>query len=289
MDAFLAKRLMQIGQFSVSTGEVLLFLAILVATWLVSRLFRRSVDRIGRRAGEQSAPAYYAVGRIGHYVIIVVGVLLALQMAGVNLASLAVAAGAIGIGVGLGLQQTVNNFVSGLILLFERSLKVGDFVELENGLQGRVREINVRTTWITTNDNLDVVVPNSLLTNNTLTNWTLNQTVRRLRVPFGVAYGTDKDKVRQVVLEGAARASQDMGIAGLREPEVWLVGFGDSALNFELLAWVGRDQLNSPGRTRAAYLWEIESSLRRNGIEIPFPQRDLHLRSGFEKFVSAAR
>ena len=282
---FLGTELISIGQVHISLDDVLLFVFVLVATWVISRIFRRSVDRIGRGADETNAPAYYAVGRIGHYVIIIAGLAVALQMSGVDLGSLAVAAGAIGIGIGLGLQQTVNNFVSGIILLFERSLKVGDFVELDNGLQGRVREINVRTTLITTNQNLDVVVPNAILTNNMLTNWTLNETVRRIHVPFGVAYGSDKDQVRAAVLEGAARAATAMGIEGVRDPEVWLVGFGDSSLNFELVAWVGRMQVNSPGRTRAAYLWEIETSLREHHIEIPFPQRDLHLRSGFEKLA----
>lgn len=274
--------LIRIGEVRIGVDDLLLFLLVVAATWGVSRLFRRSVDRIGRSAGAANRPAYYAIGRIGHYLIVLIGIAMALQIAGVKLSSLAVAAGAIGIGIGLGLQQTVNNFFSGIILLFERSLKVGDFVELDNGLQGRVREINVRTTLINTNDNLDVVVPNSILTNNMLTNWTLNENIRRIRVPFGVAYGTDKDKVRKAVLEGARKVAERVGIAGVREPEVWLVGFGDSSLNFELLAWVGRDQVNAPGRTRAAYLWEIESSLREHGIEIPFPQRDLHLRSGFE-------
>jgi small-conductance mechanosensitive channel len=192
-------------------------------------------------------------------------------------------AGAIGIGIGLGLQQAMNNFVAGVILLFERSVKVGDFIELERGLQGTVREINMRSTLLTTNDNLDVVVPNSQLTNSVMTNWTMNEASRRVHVPFGVAYHTDKDKVRKAVLEAAHRVARHIHTTGLREPEVWLVGFGDSALNFELVVWVGRESPARPGRTRAQYMWEIETSLREHGIEIPFPQRDLQLRSGFDR------
>lgn len=168
-------------------------------------------------------------------IIIAIGLVLALQGVGINLSSLAVAAGAIGIGIGLGLQQAMNNFFAGLILLFERSVKVGDFIELENGLQGTVREINMRSTVLTTNDNLDVVVPNSLLTNGLLTNWTMNEASRRIHVPFGVAYGTNKDKVRQAALEAAARVADETHATGKRQPQVWLVGFGDSSLNFELV------------------------------------------------------
>ena len=141
----------------------------------------------------------------------------------------------------------------------------------------------MRSTVITTNDNLDVVVPNSMLTNGVITNWTMNEASRRIHVPFGVAYGTEKEKVREAALEAAARVASETHTAGLREPQVWLVGFGDSSLNFELVVWVGRDSVMRPGRTQAQYLWEIETSLRDHGIEIPFPQRDLHLRSGFER------
>jgi small-conductance mechanosensitive channel len=239
--------------------------------------------RIGSRSAEANRPSYYAIGQLGHYVIIVIGLVVAMQGVGINLSSLAVAAGAIGIGIGLGLQQAMNNFISGLILLFERSVKVGDFIELENGLQGTVREINMRSTVINTNDNLDVVVPNSLLTNGVLTNWTMSETSRRIHVPFGVAYGTNKELVRKAGLEAAGRVAKETHASGLRPPEVWLVGFGDSSLNFELVVWVGRESLSRPGRTRARYLWEIETSLGEHGIEIPFPQRDLHLRSGFDR------
>jgi len=281
--AMLNRPLLEVGTLSLSLGSLLIFAAVIVVALLLSILFRRSMRRIGARSADANRPSYYAIGQIGHYVIIVIGIVLALQGIGINLSSLAVAAGAIGIGIGLGLQQAMNNFIAGLILLFERSVKVGDFIELEQGLQGTVREINMRSTVITTNDNLDVVVPNSLLTNGVMTNWTMNEASRRIHVPFGVAYGTDKAKVRKAGLEAAARVAIEMSTTGLRDPQVWLVGFGDSALDFELVVWVGRESLHRPGFTRAQYLWEIETSLREHGIEIPFPQRDLHLRSGFER------
>jgi potassium efflux system protein len=283
LSAVLNRPLLELGSVSISLAGILIFVAVIFVAMLLSMLFRRSMRRIGDRSAEANRPSYYAIGQLGHYVIVVIGLVVALQGVGINLSSLAVAAGAIGIGIGLGLQQAMNNFVAGLILLFERSIKVGDFIELENGLQGTVREINMRSTVITTNDNLDVVVPNSLLTNGVMTNWTMNEASRRIHVPFGVAYGSDKEKVRKAGLEAAARVAAELRTTGLKSPQVWLVGFGDSALDFELVVWVGRESLHRPGFTRAQYMWEIETSLRDHGIEIPFPQRDLHLRSGFER------
>lgn len=271
-----------LGSKQITVASVILVLGILLVTWLLSVALRRSMDRVGSRSAPANRPAYYAIGRIGHYVIVVLGAIIALQSAGIDLSTLAVAAGAIGIGIGLGLQQAVNNFVSGLILLFERSLKVGDFVELENGLQGTVREINVRSTVLTTNDNLDVVVPNSTFTNNVLTNWTMRETNRRIHVPFGVAYGSNKETVRTAALDAAQRVFRNNDLSAVREPQLWLVGFGDSALNFELIVWVGQEFINRPGNTRAQFLWEIETCLRKYEVEIPFPQLDLHLRSGWQ-------
>lgn len=283
--AWLAQPWLTIGGVGISPASILYALALLVAAALLSRLVRRSLQKLGARRAEENRPFYYAIGRVAHYAIIAIALFASLQVVGINLSSLAFAAGAIGVGVGLGLQSVVNNFVSGLILLFERTLKVGDFVELENGLQGTVRSINVRSTVLTTNDNLDIVVPNSQFTSGVLPNWTMSDASRRINVPFGVAYGTDKELVRKAVLEAAARVDATDGRAE-RPAQVWLVGFGDSSLNFELVVWVGRAALQRPGNTRARYNWEIETSLREHGIEIPFPQRDLHLRTGLRPLLA---
>ncbi len=281
LESLLNRGLFTIGSATIRPSSFLFVLLVLLAATVVSRLYRRWMRRAADRGAEANRPAYYAVGRLGHYLIVVVAGMLVLESLGINFASLAVVAGAIGIGVGLGLQAVVNNFVSGLILLFDRSLKVGDFVEMANGLQGTVQSINVRSTVLTTNDNLDVVVPNSLFTSGILTNWTMTNTRRRIHVPFGVAYGSNKELVRRAALEAAARVDAtdlDQG----QPAQVRLVRFGDSSLDFELVVWIGRAAVNRPGSTRAAYMWELETSLREYGIEIPFPQRDLRLRSGFE-------
>jgi small-conductance mechanosensitive channel len=286
LESWLQRDLLAVGPISLRLSTVLSLVLIIAIAVAASRLFRVWMQRIARRGAEGNQPGYYAIGRLGHYTIVVIAAMLVVDSVGVDVTALKFAAGAVGIGVGLGLQSIVNNFVSGLLLLFERTVKVGDFVELDSGLQGTVQAINVRSTVITTNDNLDVVVPNSLFTSGVLTNWTMTQAQRRIHVPFGVAYGSDKEIVRRAALEAAARV--DVGDSDpARAPQVWLVQFGESSLDFELVVWVGRGAVDRPGRTRARYLWELETSLREHGIEIPFPQRDLHLKTGAGKVVAA--
>jgi small-conductance mechanosensitive channel len=155
---------------------------------------------------------------------------------------------------------------------------VGDFVEFSSGVRGEVREINIRYTVITTNDNIDILVPNSEFVSGLVTNWTHGDAYRRLRLPFGVAYGTDKELVRKAGLEAAAAVEHTFTGQPRRAPQVWLVGFGDSSLDFELVVWVIPEAVKRPGAVSAAYYWALETALSKYGIEIPFPQRDLHLR-----------
>lgn len=208
-----------------------------------------------------------------------VAVLVALGSIGIDITALAVFTGAVGVGLGFGLQAIVSNFVAGIILLVERSLKIGDFVELPSGVRGEVREINIRNTVVTTNDNIDIIVPNSEFVNGAVTNWTFQDNYRRLRVPFGVAYGTDKELVRKAGLEAANGVEFTLLDQPKRQPQVWLVAFGDSSLNFELVVWLTPEAVKRPAAVNAAYCWALETALTRHGIEIPFPQRDLHIRS----------
>lgn len=259
----------------VGLGVILLF------AWWVSYMLERALVRLAKRAAtdRMSESGMYALGRIVRYLLWILGSVLGLNFLGFDLASLAVVGGAVGIGVGLGLQNVVSNFVSGIIILLEKTLKVGDFVDLQSGVMGRVAEINLRYTRVTTNDSVDIIVPNSEFTGGRVINWTFGEDFRRIHIPFGVAYGTDKSLVREAGIAAANSVEGTVTTAG-REPDVWLVQFGDSSLNFELVVWVGLASVSSPGRTQARYLWAIEDELRRRGIEIPFPQRDLHVRSG---------
>jgi small-conductance mechanosensitive channel len=278
---FLSEPVFSIGDTALSPARLFVVaLVILLALWL-SRLGERSLRRLVQgRATQLSEGSAYALGRMVRYVLLVGGVLFSLALAGVNFSSLAVIGGALGLGIGIGLQPLFANFVSGVVLLLDRTLKVGDFVDLQSGVRGRVVEIAMRYTRVSTNDSVDVLVPNSEFVNGRVTNWTFDDTSRRLHIPFGVAYGSDKNKVREAGVAAAAKIEGVLLREPGREPDVWLVAFGDNSLNFELVVWVDRSLSGSPGRTQARLLWVLEDELRERGFVIPFPQRDLHVRSG---------
>jgi small-conductance mechanosensitive channel len=273
--------LFSIGEAPVTGGDIVRIALILVVAMLLSRGIRHTIRRFGAGESSGTQASLYTVGRLSHYLIFIFAVIIALSSIGLNFGNLALVAGALSVGIGFGLQSIVNNFVSGLIILFEHSLRVGDYIELDSGLTGTVKSINVRSTLINTNDNIDIVVPNSEFVTARLTNWTLGERVLRVRIPFGVAYGSDKELVKKAALEAAAEVSYTLTNMKGREPDVWLVEYGDSSLNFLLLVWVNRQGARRPTRTKSAYLWALETKLKKYDIEIPFPQRDLHLRSGF--------
>ncbi len=277
--------LFHIGETPVTGNDVLRVFLILIIAYLLSRTVRYAIRRMSDRDSSGDQATLYTLGRLAHYSIIIIAVFIALTSVGLDLGKLALVAGALSVGIGFGLQSIVSNFVSGLIILFEHTLRVGDYIELDTGLTGTVKAINVRSTLINTNDNIDIVVPNSEFVTTRLTNWTLGERVLRVRIPFGVAYGSDKDVVRKAAIEAAEEVSYTLTHIKRRQPDVWLVEFGDSSLNFLLTVWVNREGARRPTRTRAAYLWALETKLREYGIEIPFPQRDLNLRSGWPGVV----
>lgn len=277
--------LFSLGDTPVTPGGVLKMLLIVVLAWLLSWVARYLIAHASA-GGEQfsHSPVAYTLGRILHYVIITVGLFAAFGSIGFDFTSFALIAGALSVGIGFGLQAVVNNFVSGLILLFEGSLRVGDYIELDSpsgGLAGVVREINTRATVVNSNDNVDVVVPNSELVTTKLTNWTLRESIARMRIPFGVAYGSEKEQVREIALAAAGDVEFVLTNMPGRRPQVRLYKFGDNALEFQALLWVSRAGVRRPHRIRCDYLWALETRLREAGVEIPFPQRDLHFRSDF--------
>lgn len=274
-------RLFPIGETPITIGGVVRVVVIVALAALVSRGARSTLGLAGTRWVSSSRSALYTLNRLVHYTIITVGLAIGLATMGVDFTNLTVLVGALGIGVGFGLQDVVANFIAGLIILFERHLRVGDFVELESGVAGEVREILMRATRVVTNDNVNVLVPNSEFVRGRVLNWTLDEADRRIHVPFGVAYGSDKDQVRAAGLEAAGRVGFTLQGIPPRAPQVWLVRFGESTLDFELVVWVTQDGVMRPGAARAAYLWEIHTTLQQRGIQIAFPQRDLHLRSLF--------
>ncbi|WP_269713968.1 mechanosensitive ion channel family protein [Caulobacter sp. NIBR2454] len=255
------------------SGAVIVALAILIS-WLLTRGVRRM-----RLKAHRSAQALYLLEKLAGYGIVIIGVFVGLSAAGLNLSSLAVFAGAIGIGVGLGLQGVVKEFVSGIFLIFDRMVSVGDYVELEGGTRGAIAEIGPRATRIRTNDNVNVIIPNSHLIEGPVTNWTLKGDTRRIHIPFSVAYGANRGQVREAVLEAAKASPFTLPETEARKSQVWLVGFGDSSLNFELLVWPTQEAVKRPAAMHAAYTWAIADALDAAGIEVPFPQTDLRIRS----------
>jgi small-conductance mechanosensitive channel len=216
----------------------------------------------------------FATARITGYLIFVVGMMVGLQSTGVDLSSLIILGGALGVGVGFGLQNIVSNFISGLILLVERPIKLGDRVDV-GGTNGDVVRIAARSTWVRTNDNVVIIIPNSEFISNRVTNWTANDRQVRFAVPLGVSYNADPGEVREVLLR-VALAHPDV----MKEPapDVRFVGFGDSSLDFELRVWT-ITQVQAPQKLISDLYFLVFKSFGERGIEIPFPQRDLHLRS----------
>ena len=215
-----------------------------------------------------------AFARMSAYLIFVVGLVIGLQTMGVNLSSLLVLGGAVGIGVGFGLQTIASNFVSGLILLVERPIKLGDRVEV-GGTNGDVVRMAARSTWIRTNENVVIIVPNSEFVSNRITNWTANDRQVRFSIPVGVSYDSNPDQVRGLLLK---LALEHPDVLARPAPDVRFVEFGDSSLNFELRVWTVT-KVQTPQVLTSDLLFSIFQAFREHNIEIPFPQRDLHLRS----------
>ncbi len=257
------------------SAVIILTIAVGLA-WVATRGIKRVRVRSSRSAG-----ALYVLEKLVGYGLVVAGIMLALSATGLNLSSLAVFAGALGIGVGLGLQGVVKEFVSGVFLIFDRMVSVGDYVEIEGGARGAIMEIGPRATRIRTNDNINILVPNSQLIEQPLTNWTLKGDTRRIHIPFSVAYGADRGEVRDVVLAAARASPFTLPETETRKCQVWLVNFGESGLDFELLVWPTQEAVKRPASMHAAYTWLIAEALDQAGIEIPFPQTDLRIRSLF--------
>lgn len=278
---WLQQTLVSVGGKPIHLGSLLVGCLFVVGIWWAASLIERSVLRLSGRYSDEpwKLARIHMLSRLLRYGVWVMGTLVGLNYVGIDLTSIALLGSALAVGLGFGLQNVFSNFVSGLIILLERSLKVGDFVDLQSGVRGHVREIAMRYTRVTTNDALDVLVPNSEFINGRVISWTLDDSNRRMHIPFGVAYGTKKELVREA---GLAAARQVAGIleSDTQRSAVWLVNYGDNSVNYELIVWADRQLTTHPASTHAKLMWALDDELHRRKIEIPFPQRDLHLRSG---------
>ncbi|NMZ68933.1 mechanosensitive ion channel [Pseudomonas peli] len=273
----------EVGELSISLGDVLVFaLSVLItiaaarATKLILREQLQGHSRLPRGVGNSIASLTY-------YALLLLGFLLALSAAGFKVSQLTLLFGALGVGIGFGLQGLVSNFVSGLVLMFERPIQPGDVIEI-NGASGSVREIGLRATKIRTFDGADIVVPNGTLVANNLTNWTLQDRNRRIEVPIGVAYGSDPAQVIEL-LASVARAVP--GVAAEPAPVVLLQEYGDSSLNFSVRAWA--QDYDRWTTTRSELMVSMLQALAASNISIPYNQYDLNLRGVPDELTEAMR
>jgi len=259
------------GFVSISLGDVLALVATIWASFLISRFVRFALEEDVYPRLPMGRGLPYAISNLLHYVILLIGFTVAIGALGVDLNRMTLLTGAFGVGVGFGLQTIVNNFVSGLILLVERPIQVGDAIQMAD-LDGEVRRIGIRSTTVHTWRGAEVIVPNATLISGNLTNWTLSDRTRRLELPIGVAYGTDPDRVIALLTETAAAVP---GVLAKPAPVALFLSFGDSSLNFELRAWT--DHFEEWGLIRSQIAVAVNSRLKSEGIAIPFPQRDVNL------------
>jgi len=260
------------GLVSISLGDVVGLIVTVWVAFLLSRFIRFVLEEDVYPRLPMGRGMPYAISNLLHYVILLLGFLVAVGAMGVNLDRLTILTGAFGVGVGFGLQTIVNNFVSGIILLLERPIQVGDAIQMGD-LDGEVRRIGIRSTTVHTWRGAEVLVPNATLISGNLTNWTLSDRTRRIELPVGVAYGTDPERVLGLLTETASSIS---GVLASPAPMALFLGFGDSALNFEVRAWT--DHFEEWGSIRSKMAVAVNNRLKAEGIEVPFPQRDVNLR-----------
>jgi small-conductance mechanosensitive channel len=265
----------------ISLLQLFLLVGLLILVfWLSSRTKRFLFDRFLVHSGLDRS-LQYAISQLASNAVLVIGIFIVLQNTGINLGALTVFAGAIGVGIGFGLQNITSNFISGLVILAERPIAIGDRVEVA-GVTGQVVKIRARCTVVVTNDNITTIVPNQKFIDSSVTNWTYGDPRVRFRIPVGVAYASDVEKVRRALIKAG---EEDPHVLKDPAPSVFFVAFGDSSLNFELVVW-SNEMSNRPHRFRSDLNFAIHRKLREAGIEIPFPQRDLHIRSGVLKVDS---
>lgn len=266
----------QVGNVRISAYTVLRAILVLALVFWTAAIVADLVDRRLAKLSRMRKTTRVLVSKVFQIALYVLAGLIALDMIGLDLTTLTVFGGALGIGLGFGLQKIASNFVSGLILLLERSVEEDDLIELTDGTSGFVRRSSARYVLLETFDGKEVLIPNEDFITDRVTNWTLSSAKARVDVPVGVAYGSDLDKVRELILEAARehpRCLEDP------EPQCFLRQFGDSSINFLLMLWVG-NIVDGRWGPQSDVMLSIWRKFAENGIEIPFPQRDLHIRSG---------
>jgi small-conductance mechanosensitive channel len=277
LDKLLNQNLFSLGDSKLTVGLILTLaisftLLFIVSEWIRKILVKKILQKRQIEVGTRES-----IGTIVKYVIILAGIFSILQTNGIDLSAFGVLAGAIGVGIGFGLQNVTNNFISGLIILLEQPIKVGDRIEVGD-VTGDVIKISGRSTSILTNDNISIIVPNSQFIDSQVINWSHNEHRVRFNFPVGVSYKEDPQKVKKILIEVA---EANPGILKFPEIDVLFDSYGDNSINFNLRVW-STEYVNKPKVLKSQLYYEIFRRFAEEKIEIPFPQRDLHLKSGFE-------
>lgn len=273
-------KIVEVSNHSFTLYHILIFITILVAVRFIVRAMEAFVKR--KIGGKQwiDEGKQFAIIQLAKYLIYIIGLLIGLKSIGVDVTVLIFGSTALFVGLGFGLQEAFRDLVSGIILLFEGNVQVSDVIEMDNGIVGVVKVINLRTSKVRTRDGIMMVVPNSELINKRVVNWSNSNKLTRFNVKVGVAYGSDVEKVRDVLLDVAKKEET----ITTRIPSfVRFADFGDSSLDFELFFWT--EQVWRIENTKSNLRFEINRQFRESGIQIPFPQRDLHLISDQRKKI----
>lgn len=265
--------LFQIKETPVTVMSVLIFLILITGFIVLGVMARKALNRKILKRFKVDEGTTYTLSRITQYIIITIGALISFQFVGIDLSGLAVIFGLLSVGIGFGLQNVTSNFISGLIILFERPIKVGDRVTVNN-IEGDVTEINIRSTKVRTVNNISIIVPNSEFVSKDVINYSHGDPTYRVDINVGVSYGSDLETVLKALQEVADENSY---VLSKPKAQVHLIEFGDSSWNMQLRAWIGN--VKDHPHVRNELNKAIVRKFREYGVEIPFPQRDLHVKS----------
>ncbi len=277
---FMSYSIFTINGTGISLFKFVMAIIIFIAGFIIGGKYKRELKNIIFHKMDISVYARTIMANLGYYIILIITFFVSLNILGISLSSLALVAGALSVGIGFGLQNIVSNFVSGIILMFEKSIKVDDYVELADGTHGKIVDIRMRSTTLNTNDNIDITIPNQTFIQTNVINWTMNDNIRRFEIPFDVNYGQKPEFIIKIILEAVQKSGfKDVITTSTNFSRVIMTNLGDSSVNFSLFVWLKGEEIRHPKRTMSRFLILIYNTCYKYGVEISFPQRDLHIRS----------
>jgi len=263
----------------VTPATLMLAATVFVLGFWLGKHSRQLLNRVMHLRFHLPRGTAFAISTIVFYGVVITSMTISLSVIGFDLSNIAIIAGALSVGVGLGLQSIANNFMSGLLLLFDHSIRVGDYVEIDGGQHGHIEEIRMRSTIIKSNDNVEIIVPNSAFISQKVVNWTLSDDIKRMHIPFSVACNSDVASLSTAVFNAAIKLPHVIVDQQPFAPQVWLIKLAEYSLDFELVVWVDRTATTNPIETKSRFLSAIHQVLQQDGFESPFPQQDIHIKS----------